>query len=37
MFLHILQYYSLHLIWEEMESIKKILRLENTFSICLFF
>ena len=28
---------TLHLIWEEMEAIKKILRLENKLSICLFF
>ena len=30
-------YYSLHLIWEEMEATKKILRLKNMFNICLFF
>ena len=30
-------YYSLHMIWEEMETIKKILRVENMLRICLFF
>ena len=30
-------YYSLHLIWEEMEAIKKILRLENMLRIYVYF
>ena len=30
-------YYFLHLIWEQMEAIKKILRQENILTICLFF
>ena len=30
-------YHALHLLWEEMEAIKKILRLEIMLSICLFF
>ena len=30
-------YFSLHLIWEENEAIKKILRLKNMLNICLFF